>query len=145
VGDVPIVRLTRCATVFERCFAYLKLESCNPGGSIKEKNAVWLVQEAERSGALKPGGTIVESSSGNFGLALAMMGALKGYRVMIVVDNRATRGHAACCVPTGPNWLRSHPKWWTTTAPVTRPGSRWPLNFHRPFREPGILASTTIP
>ena len=86
VGQVPIVKLNNLASVFTTRQCYLKLESCNPGGSIKEKNAVWLVREAERTGALKPGGTIVESSSGNFGLALAMMGALRGYRVMIVVD-----------------------------------------------------------
>lgn len=65
---------------------YLKLESCNPGGSIKEKNAVYLINDAERTGTLKPGGTIVESSSGNFGLGLAMIGASRGYRVIIVVD-----------------------------------------------------------
>jgi cysteine synthase A len=90
VGRVPIVKLHRVAAIFWSRQCYLKLESCNPGGSIKEKNAVWLVEEAERRGALQPGGTIVESSSGNFGLALAMMGALRGYRVMIVVDAKAT-------------------------------------------------------
>lgn len=100
VGQVPIVRLNRLASVFLTRQCYLKLESCNPGGSIKEKNAVWLVREAERSGTLKPGGTIVESSSGNFGLALAMMGALRGYRVMIVVDAKAT--------PTARKMLRAH-------------------------------------
>lgn len=100
VGQVPIVKLNNLASVFTTRQCYLKLESCNPGGSIKEKNAVWLVREAERSGALKPGGTIVESSSGNFGLALAMMGAVRGYRVMIVVDAKAT--------PTAKKMLRAH-------------------------------------
>ena len=69
---------------------YLKLESCNPGGSIKEKNAAYLVDEAERLGLLKPGGTIVESSSGNFGIGLAIVGATRGYRVMIVIDAKTT-------------------------------------------------------
>lgn len=90
VGAVPIVRLQNIARGFSSRYCYLKLESSNPGGSIKEKNAVWLVNHAERSGALRPGGTIVESSSGNFGLALAMIGALRNYKVVIVVDSRAT-------------------------------------------------------
>lgn len=86
VGRVPFVRLNRMGEVCERHDLFVKLESCNPGGSIKEKNAVYLIREAEESGKLAPGGTIVESSSGNFGLGLAMVGATKGYRVIIVVD-----------------------------------------------------------
>lgn len=86
VGQVPIVRLNGFGEACRRHELYLKLESCNPGGSIKEKNAVHLVREAEAKGRLKPGGTIVESSSGNFGIGLAMLGAARGYRVIIVVD-----------------------------------------------------------
>ena len=90
VGEVPIVRLHRVTSVCKRVDCYVKLESCQPGGSIKEKNAVFLVGEAERSGELGPGGTIIESSSGNFGVALAMIGAARNYRVVIVVDAKTT-------------------------------------------------------
>lgn len=90
VGAVPLVRLNHLTSAFVNRHAYLKLESSNPGGSVKEKNAVWLVREAERLGHLRPGGTIIESSSGNFGLALAMLGALRGYRVLLVVDAKTT-------------------------------------------------------
>ena len=100
VGQVPIVKLSRLASIFATRDCYLKLESCNPGGSIKEKNAVWMVKQAESTGALQPGGTIVESSSGNFGLALAMIGASRGYKVKIVVDAKAT--------PTARKMLLSH-------------------------------------
>lgn len=86
VGKVPIVRINRISEVCDRQDLYLKLESCNPGGSIKEKNAVYLIMEAEKRNLLRPGGTIVESSSGNFGIGLAMVGAARGYRVIIVVD-----------------------------------------------------------
>jgi 2,3-diaminopropionate biosynthesis protein SbnA len=86
IGKVPIVRLNRLGPMCEKHELFVKLEACNPGGSIKEKNAVYLIREAEEHGWLKPGGTIVESSSGNFGIGLAMVGAAKGYRVMIVVD-----------------------------------------------------------
>jgi cysteine synthase A len=86
LGNVPTIRLNRIDPVCELHDLYLKLEACNPGGSIKEKNAAYLIQEAESCGLLNPGGTIVESSSGNFGIGLAMVGAARGYRVVIVVD-----------------------------------------------------------
>lgn len=86
VGHVPIVRLNRLGLACRRQKLYVKLEACNPGGSIKEKNAIYLINEAEQLGFLSPGGTIIESSSGNFGIGLAMVGAARGYRVMIVVD-----------------------------------------------------------
>ncbi|QLE54932.1 cysteine synthase family protein [Nostoc sp. TCL26-01] len=86
LGNVPIVRLGNISPICLESECLLKLESCNPGGSIKEKNAVYLVTRAEEEGLLVPGGTIIESSSGNFGIGLAMVGAVRGYRVMIVVD-----------------------------------------------------------
>jgi cysteine synthase A len=86
LGIVPIVRLNRIHSICRRHDLYLKLEACNPGGSIKEKNAAFLIKRAEQDGLLKQGGTIVESSSGNFGIGLAMVGAARGYRVIIVVD-----------------------------------------------------------
>lgn len=90
LGKVPIVRLNRLTSECRRVQCLLKLESCNPGGSIKEKNAVHLVNLAEKAGLLKPGGTIIESSSGNFGLGLAMVGAARGYSVIIVIDTKTT-------------------------------------------------------
>lgn len=86
VGIVPTVALHRVSRICQDHTCFLKLESCNPGGSIKEKNAVYLVDRAEEEGKLRPGGVIVESSSGNFGIGLAMVGAARGYRVIIVVD-----------------------------------------------------------
>lgn len=90
LGRVPIVRLNRLDPICQSHELYLKLESCNPGGSIKEKNAAFLIQDAERLGILQPGGTIIESSSGNFGIGLAMIGAAKGYPVMIVIDTKTS-------------------------------------------------------
>jgi cysteine synthase len=86
LGVVPIVRLNQVDAVCQIHDLYLKLESCNPGGSIKEKNAAFLIEQAEQQGWLQSGGTIIESSSGNFGIGLALIGAAKGYRVMIVID-----------------------------------------------------------
>ena len=90
VGIVPTVRLRRISEQCARHDMYLKMEACNPGGSIKEKNAVYLIRDAEARGLLGAGGTIVESSSGNFGIGLAMVGASRGYRVMIVVDAKTS-------------------------------------------------------
>lgn len=90
VGMTPTVRLNRISPICESRNCFLKLESCNPGGSIKEKNAVYLVNHAEANGLLRPGGTIIESSSGNFGVGLAIVGATRGYRVIIVIDAKTT-------------------------------------------------------
>jgi cysteine synthase len=89
-GMVPIVRLDRLHAQCRQHELYLKLESCNPGGSIKEKNAAYLIADAEQRGLLKSGGTIVESSSGNFGIGLAMVGAIRGYQVKIVIDAKTS-------------------------------------------------------
>jgi cystathionine beta-synthase/cysteine synthase A len=68
----------------------LKLEKFNVAGSVKDRVALHIVAEAERTGRLQPGGAIIESSSGNLGIALAFIGALRGYRVIIIVDPKAS-------------------------------------------------------
>jgi cystathionine beta-synthase/cysteine synthase A len=90
VGHTPVVAL-RTLKPRPNCAMLLKLESTNPGGSVKDRPALHIVNEAERTGALVPGGTIIESSSGNFGISLAMIGAARGYRVIILVDPKTTR------------------------------------------------------
>lgn len=69
----------------------IKLEKNNPGGSIKDRAAIFIIEQAERKGQLLPGGTIIESSSGNFAISLAMIGAIKGYKVIALVDPKATK------------------------------------------------------
>jgi len=70
---------------------YAKLEYLNPGGSIKDRAALFMIEEAERKGLLKPGGTIIEASSGNQGIAAAMIGAVKGYKVIITVSEKVSQ------------------------------------------------------
>lgn len=65
-----------------------KLEYLNPGGSIKDRSALFMIEEAERQGILHPGGTLIEASSGNQGIAAAMIGAAKGYKVIITTNNK---------------------------------------------------------
>jgi cystathionine beta-synthase len=90
IGDTPLVRLSRIgAGVRPRLVA--KLEAFNPGGSIKDRVAVALIDAAERDGLLKPGGTIVEPTSGNTGTGLAIAARLKGYRVIAVMPDKMSR------------------------------------------------------
>src|SRR6516164_3388359 len=90
IGDTPLVRLSRIgAGLRPRLVA--KLESFNPGGSIKDRVAVALIEAAERDGRLKPSGTIVEPTSGNTGTGLAIAARLKGYRVIAVMPDKMSR------------------------------------------------------
>src|SRR6478609_3537129 len=87
IGDTPLVDLSRIgAGLRPRLIA--KLESFNPGGSIKDRVAVALIEAAERDGRLRPGGTIVEPTSGNTGTGLAIAARLKGYRVIAVMPDK---------------------------------------------------------
>ena len=82
IGNTAHVRVSR---LFGSAEVWIKQERSNPGGSIKDRIALAMVEEAERSGALKPGGTIVEPTSGNTGVGLAMVAAVKGYKLVLVM------------------------------------------------------------
>jgi cystathionine beta-synthase len=87
VGRTPLVRLRRL-TEGLRCSVYAKVESLNPGGSVKDRVGVALIAEAERRGWLRPGGTIIEATAGNTGVGLAMAAAVKGYRCIFVLPDK---------------------------------------------------------
>lgn len=82
IGGTPHIRLAR---IFPDHEVWVKSERSNPGGSIKDRIALAMVEDAETRGALKPGGTIVEPTSGNTGIGLAMVAAVKGYRLVLVM------------------------------------------------------------
>jgi cystathionine beta-synthase len=89
IGNTPMIELTHFDTGACRLFA--KLESQNPGGSIKDRIGRSMIEAAERDGSLKPGGTIVEATAGNTGLGLAQVGILKGYRIVLIVPDKMSR------------------------------------------------------
>ncbi len=89
IGATPMVEVTNLDT--GKCRLLLKLESQNPGGSIKDRIAVSMIEAAEREGWLKPGGTIVEATAGNTGLALALVGQQKGYKVLLVIPDKMSK------------------------------------------------------
>ena len=83
IGDTPHVRVNRLFG--DGAEVWIKQERANPGGSIKDRIALSMVEDAERSGKLKPGGVIVEPTSGNTGIGLAMVAAVKGYKIILVM------------------------------------------------------------
>jgi cysteine synthase len=82
IGGTPHIRINR---LFGDAEVWIKSERANPGGSIKDRIALAMIEDAERSGALKPGGVIVEPTSGNTGIGLAMVAAVKGYKLILVM------------------------------------------------------------
>src|SRR5512146_2524208 len=82
IGRTPVVRIQRLAPA--HATVYVKVEAFNPGGSVKDRLAIGIIEDAERRGTLKPGQTVVEATSGNTGIALAMVCAQRGYPVVAV-------------------------------------------------------------
>ena len=89
IGNTPLVRLGRIAAGIP-CTVLGKIEFLNPGGSVKDRAAFRMIEDAESSGRLTRDRTILDSSSGNTGIAYAMIGAVKGYRVKIVIPESAS-------------------------------------------------------
>ncbi|MFL2604272.1 MAG: PLP-dependent cysteine synthase family protein [Flavobacteriaceae bacterium] len=90
IGDTPLVRLNRIVENFEGNY-YAKLEAFNPGHSNKDRIAYHIIEEAEKSGLLKPGSTIIETTSGNTGFSLAMVSMIKGYNCILAVSSKSSR------------------------------------------------------
>lgn len=89
IGDTPIVQARRLDTGL--CTLYLKLESANPGGSIKDRIGMSMIEAAEKRGDLKPGATLVEGTAGNTGIGLALVAQQKGYKLILVVPDKMSR------------------------------------------------------
>ena len=115
VGNTPLVRLNNIIEPgMARVFA--KMESLNPTGSVKDRMAVHMVRRAEEAGLLKPGGTLVESTSGNTGLGLAMIAAAKGYRCVVTIPDKMSqekidmlKSYGAEVIVTRTNLDHAHP------------------------------------
>jgi cystathionine beta-synthase len=87
IGDTPMVRINRI-TKHVKGTVYAKIETTNPGNSIKDRMAVKMIEDAEKSGALKPGGTIIEGTSGNTGMGLAIAAVIKGYKCVFTTTDK---------------------------------------------------------
>jgi cystathionine beta-synthase len=93
IGHTPLVRINRIAADVKGT-VYAKIETVNPGNSIKDRMAVRMVEDAEKSGALKPGGTIVEGTSGNTGMGLAIVAVIKGYKCVFTTTDKQSKEKA---------------------------------------------------
>jgi cystathionine beta-synthase len=121
IGETPLIEVTQ----FDRgpCRLFLKLESANPSGSIKDRPARAMIGAAEADGRLRPGGTIVEATAGNTGLGLALVGGRKGYRIVLVVPDKMAREKILHCKAMGAEVIltrsdvgRGHPDYYQDLA-----------------------------
>ncbi|HXE74876.1 MAG TPA: pyridoxal-phosphate dependent enzyme [Candidatus Xenobia bacterium] len=90
VGKTPLVRLNRL-TEGLKCEVYVKVDYLNPGGSVKDRIAITMIDDAERRGLLKPGGTIIEGTSGNTGMGLALVAAVRGYKAIFTITDKQSK------------------------------------------------------
>ena len=90
IGRTPLVRLNRL-TEGLKCEVYVKVDYLNPGGSVKDRIAITMIDDAEKRGLLKPGGTIIEGTSGNTGMGLALVAAVRGYKVIFTITDKQSK------------------------------------------------------
>ncbi|HXY77083.1 MAG TPA: pyridoxal-phosphate dependent enzyme [Steroidobacteraceae bacterium] len=121
IGNTPLMAVQRLETGL--CELFLKLENQNPGGSIKDRIGLYLIEAAERSGALQPGGTLIEATAGNTGLGLALVAAQKGYRLLLVIPDKMSqekifhlRAMGAEVLMTRSDVSKGHPEYYRDVA-----------------------------
>jgi cystathionine beta-synthase len=140
IGDTPIVKAKRldCG----KCELFLKLESANPGGSIKDRIGLSMIEAAERAGKIKPGDTLVEGTAGNTGIGLALVAQQKGYRLILVVPDKMSRekifnlkAMGAEVILTRSDVAKGHPQYYQDLAAEiarTTPGAYFINQFGNP-------------
>ena len=91
IGNTPMVRINRITRGVVKATVLAKIETFNPGNSIKDRMAIRMIEDAERDGRLKPGGTIIEGTSGNTGMGLAIAAVIKGYRCIFTTTDKQSK------------------------------------------------------
>ncbi|BCA53002.1 cysteine synthase [Nitrospira sp. KM1] len=150
IGNTPLIRLNRLspdggATI------YAKLESANPGGSVKDRICLNMINEAERSGRLEPGATIVEPTSGNTGIGLALVAAIRGYKLILVMPETMSLERVSLLSSYGADLVRT-PGWESMLGSIREaekivaghPSYFMPDQFSNPAN-PAVHRSTTAP
>jgi cystathionine beta-synthase len=153
IGNTPLVKLNKIIDGAE-CLVLAKIEYMNPGGSVKDRPALAMLQAAEQAGYLKPGGTIVEPTSGNTGTGLAMAAAIRGYRCILVMPDKMSkekmdllRAYGAEVVVTPSNVANDSPESYYSVANRLAseiPGAFQPNQFHN-HHNPDAHYHTTGP
>ena len=131
IGRTPIIRLSRVGRGL-RTPVLAKAEQLNPGGSVKDRIGLAIIEAAEKSGALKPGGVIVEGTSGNTGVGLAIAAAIKGYRCIFTIPDkmsiekiRLLRAFGAEVVVVPTAVPPDHPEYYIQKASCAQTGAAW--------------------
>jgi cystathionine beta-synthase len=121
IGNTPLMAVRRLDT--GPCELFLKLENQNPGGSIKDRVGLYLIEAAERAGSIKPGTTLIEATAGNTGLGLALVAAQKGYRLLLVIPDKMSqekifhlRAMGAEVMMTRSDVSKGHPEYYRDVA-----------------------------
>ena len=91
IGETPMVRINRITQGAVKGTVLAKIETFNPGNSIKDRMAIQMIEDAERAGVLKPGGTIIEGTSGNTGMGLAIAAVVKGYKCIFTTTDKQSK------------------------------------------------------
>ena len=152
IGNTPMLKLSSVDTGV--CELFVKLESQNPGGSIKDRIGLSIIEQAEESGELKEGGTIIEATAGNTGIGLALVAALKGYKIILVIPDKMSRekilhleGLGAEIILTRSDVPEGHPEYYHDVARKVAsetPGSFLANQFSNPAN-PYAHRTTTAP
>lgn len=150
IGQTPLVRVTQLDT--GGCELFLKLESQNPAGSIKDRMAAAMVAAAEHCGQLQPGGTIVEATAGNTGIALALIAMARDYRLILVIPDKMSaekiahaRALGAAVIVTRSDVTKGHPDYYQDRAAAiaaATPGAFYIDQFANPANPAAHMATT---
>ena len=140
IGNTPMHEITRIDTGV--CRLFVKLENQNPGGSIKDRIGLSIIEDAEKEGQLKAGGTIIEATAGNTGLGLALVAAQKGYRLILIIPDKMSadkvrhlRALGAEIILTRSDVPKGHPEYYQDMAErmvQEIPGAFWASQFDNP-------------
>lgn len=106
IGNTPLVRLNKLGADL-KCNLYAKCEFLNPGGSVKDRIGYKMVEDAEKAGRIKPGDTLIEPTSGNTGIGIALAGAVKGYRVIITLPEKMSHEKQVTLAALGAEIIRT--------------------------------------
>ncbi len=105
IGNTPLIRL-KAVSEATGCNILGKAEFLNPGQSVKDRAALWIIRQAEKAGQLRPGGVIVEGTAGNTGIGLAVVGSALGYRTVIVIPETQSQEKKDALRLLGANWSK---------------------------------------
>ncbi|MCR9222328.1 MAG: cystathionine beta-synthase [Alphaproteobacteria bacterium] len=150
IGDTPMVEVKTLDT--GPCQLFLKLESQNPGGSIKDRIGLSMIEAAERDGKIRPGGTIIEATAGNTGLGLALVAAQKGYRMVLIIPDKMSQDKifhlkalGAEVIMTRSDVGKGHPEYYQDMAEklaAETPNSFWVNQFANPANPEAHVRTT---